>query len=91
MLDLMPADTPCYMADAWLSAIDFTLGNPEAVSAFRLETGFNWKPGSNPIERAIDEVAEMPEHFLRAFIPWFNVHVWGPIDGPAADTKAGQP
>ena len=79
--DLRPADTPEYMVPAWLGCIDFAIGQPEIVAAFRRDTGNNWSPGKTGIDRMIDEATGADRRFIREFIRWANVHVWGPIDG----------
>lgn len=82
--DLMPADTPFYMLPAWLGCIQWAIGEPAIVAAFREETGEWWIPARSGIERLIDEATGLDRHFIEAFIRWANVNVWGPIDGPEA-------
>ncbi len=78
---LRPADTPAYMTDAWLGCVRWALGEPEIVEAFRGDTGMTWRPATTPIERSIDEATGADWAYLKAFIKWANVHVWGPISG----------
>lgn len=82
---LYPADTPRYMFQAWFDCLHWALGEEGCVEAFRRDTGIGWRPGRSPIERAIDQATGAERHFFEAFIPWFNVNVWGPIDGPEPD------
>lgn len=81
VLQLMPADTPEYMAPAWLGCIHFALGEPEIVAAFRAATGNLWKPGRNGLDKAIDEATGADWEFIKAFVIWANANVWGPMDG----------
>ena len=77
---LMPTDTPAYMRDAWLSCLDWALGHPEAIAAFRQDTGILWSPGTTPLDRLIDEATGADWGFVEAFVRWANVNIWGPID-----------
>ncbi len=36
LMALLPTDTPCYMAEAWLSAMHCTIGHVEMMADFRL-------------------------------------------------------
>lgn len=52
------------------------------VAAFRAETGNRWEPGKTGIDKMIDQATGADHQFIKAFIAWFNVAVWGPLDGP---------
>lgn len=77
---LMPADTPRYMAGAWLGCLSWAISTPEVVAAFRAETGLQWRPGTTPLERMIDEATGADHQFIVAFVNWVNREVWGPLD-----------
>jgi hypothetical protein len=79
---LMPADTPSYMAPAWLGLIDFAIQEPAVVAEFRRQTGNNWKPSADPFVTMVDEATGADKAFIEQFIGWVNVNLWGPIDGP---------
>lgn len=83
---LRPADTPEYMTGAWFGCISWALGQPEIVAAFRAETGNNWQPASDVFGQMIDKATGVDRAFLRDFIQWVNVNLWGPI-GSAPDDK----
>jgi hypothetical protein len=82
VLELMPADTPDYMAQAWIDCLMWALGEPEIVAAFCAATGNQWTPARHPLEMMIDAATGADAEFIRAFILWANVEVWGPMDGP---------
>lgn len=65
--------------------LEWAIGETQIVAAFRKDTGNNWSPATSPLDKMIDEACGVGEDFLRQFIEWFNVNVWGPIDGPADD------
>ena len=56
------------------------LGEEKIVAAFRNDTGNQWRPGKTGIDRAIDKATGADERFLRGFVTWFNVNVWGSIE-----------
>lgn len=64
-----------------MDCVRWAVGEPEIVEQFRRDTGFNWRPGATPIDRAIDDATGVQMDFIQKFISWFNVNVWGPIDG----------
>jgi len=82
---LMPADTPGYMLPAWLGCIHWAIGEADVMRAFEAETGLRYSPAKTPLDRAIDQATGYSEDFLRQFIEWANVNVWGPMDGPLED------
>ena len=81
VMDLFPADTPPYMASAWVGCISWALGDPGTVAAFRRDTGVQWTPGATSIERMVDEATGAEWEFLKRFVRWANVNAWGPLDG----------
>jgi hypothetical protein len=84
LIELMPVHTPEYMAPAWISCLHWAAGKQEVVTAYRKETGDNYKPSLVPIEQMIDQATGRQEAFLRSFVGWFNQSIWGPMDGPPA-------
>lgn len=88
VMTLRPADTPEYMNPAWLGCISFALNQPELMQQFRDETGMRWQPARSGIERMIDQATGMEWEFVKAFVLWVNVNVWGPIGGPGDDPCA---
>ena len=85
LIDLVPPDTPPYMAQAYFDCLVWAIRNPDILAAFRAETGNNWTPGKTPIERMVDDATGVGEDFVKQFIPWFNLNVWGSIDAPEGD------
>lgn len=83
LLSLMPSDTPPYMADAWVGCMSWAIGDAEVVAMFREETGNQWRPG-NGIVAMIDKATGADAAFIKQFVEWANVNIWGPIDTPAA-------
>ena len=77
--ELQPSDTPDYMVPAWLNCIEYSLGNDAIMAEYREQTGEQWTPGRTPLDRMIDEATGRDVQFLRDFITWFNVNVWGSL------------
>lgn len=82
LIDLKPADTPDYMLPAWIDCIAWAIVEPDVLAAFRADTGNQFTPGANALERMIDQATGADWGFLEAFVKWVNVNVWGPLDGP---------
>jgi hypothetical protein len=78
--ELVPDDTPDYMVPAWIDCMLWASGEPEIVARFRADTGVNWTPGQSGIERLIDKATGAEESAIKAFVQWFNVNVWGPVE-----------
>ena len=76
---LMPADTPDYMAPAWLGALHWAIQRPEFLDRFSKETYTSWRPGLTHHDRMIDRATGADQKFIEAFIAWFNVNVWGAV------------
>ena len=75
----MPDDTPRWMFPAWLGCMDYVLRTPDLVAEYREETGDLWEPGTTSLERMIDSATGRDQAFIRGFIQWANVKVWGQI------------
>jgi hypothetical protein len=89
ILDLKPADTPDYMIPAWLGCIAWALGDPDIMAAFRAETGNQWTPPGNAIDRMVDDATGAGEAFVRQFVGWVNEKVWGPMDHDSSEGNEG--
>lgn len=81
-MSLMPTDAPDYMAAAWLGCVSWAASNTDILQAFRDETGNRWVPPRSGLEAMIDAATGADWQFIKSFIEWVNVNVWGPIDGP---------
>ena len=83
----LPEDTPEYMAPAYYGCLRWALGHVPTQSQFTKDTGIILSPARNGLELMIDDaVGNDPyEDFLRAFLPWFNAKVWGPVSGPGEE------
>lgn len=78
---LLPSDTPEYMAPAWANALLWSVGKDDIVQQFRADTGCNWTPARDGLSRMIDQATGADESFARQYVEWFNVNVWGPMEG----------
>lgn len=78
---LMPDDTPLYMYDAWIGAVVWSAQEPKIFNAFLSDTNVIYRVPTNVIDKMIDDATGAGEQFLTAYVKWFNVNVWGPIDG----------
>jgi hypothetical protein len=78
-----PDDTPEYMWPAYFGALHWALGAKDVVEAFTIETGIAISLPRSGLDAMIDQATgfDPAESFLRAFVPWFNAHVWGPMNG----------
>ena len=77
VMELMPEDTPSYMAPAWLSAVTWAATDLKAT--YELETGNRVVVGATPLDRMIDEATGRDWATVKAFVAWFNENVWGPM------------
>lgn len=77
VMDLLPAHTPAYMADAWLGCIHWAIGDPDTLAAFTAVTGKTWAPPRNGLDAMIDKATGNEAEFVRAFVLWANDNVWG--------------
>lgn len=78
---LMPADTPDYMAPAWIGCIHWAIGDADILAAFRAETGNTWTPARNGLDMMIDQATVVDRKFIEQFIQWVNINIWGSIHG----------
>ena len=78
---MMPADTPEYMAPAWLGCLSFASRQPEILAWFHDATGMPTTLGGSPIEQMIDEATGYDKKVITAFVQFVNANIWGPIDG----------
>jgi hypothetical protein len=78
---LMPADTPDYMAPAWASCMSWAISEADIRAAFEAETGHQYSPPKNGLERMIDEATGHGNAYVKAFVTWANENVWGALDG----------
>ena len=85
IMELMPSDTPAYMAPAWAGCVSWAAGDPGILEAFQKDTGNAWTPGRTSLDLAIDQACGAEESFVREFVLWVNENVWGPIDGSGSD------
>jgi len=83
----LPQDTPEYMAPAYYSCLQWAIGEVGILAAFSADTGKSFSPARTGMDKLIDDAIgfDPGEDFLRAFVPWFNEKVWGPIDGPGEE------
>ena len=78
----MPDDTPTYMAPAWVGCLYWAVSEPDVMTTFRAETGLRWEPGKTGIDELIDQATGADRQFIEAFVAWFNLRIWGPLDRP---------
>jgi hypothetical protein len=81
MRELMPADTPEYMFDAWIGCMLWAIGEQDIRERFEVDTGFRWVPPRNALDQMVDDATGFKQQYLEAFIRWANVYIWGPIEG----------
>ena len=77
----MPADTPDYMAPAWVSCMSWAIGHKEIRAEFEAETGNRWVPPKNGLDKMIDAATGNGGAYVAAFIEWANAKIWGAMDG----------
>ena len=77
LLDLKPTDTPDYAAPAWVSFLHWAITDVGVVAEYRAATGDMYKPSPYPLDRMIDEATGRTERFIRDFVDWVNVNIWG--------------
>jgi hypothetical protein len=83
--DLMPSDTPDYMFPAWIGCVHFAIGNDAIVKQFRNDTGMTWEPGASGLDQMIDDATDAPWKFVKEFVEWVNLNLWGKLDGDLND------
>ena len=83
--DFRPADTPAHMTDAWLERLECAVNDVDIVEAFLRDTG---RTGISALhERAYEDMTQGRKEVSGVsleFIQWFNVNIWGPLDGGKA-------
>lgn len=80
--DLVPVDP--LMALAWHNCLHWAIGEEKILESFRKASGVNYRPPANMLEKLIDESCGNDGfEFLRAFVIWFNVNIWGDINESA--------
>ncbi len=79
---LLPPDTPEYMAPAYYSCLQWAIGEAGILAAFTADTGKSFRPALTGFDKLIDDASGFnpEEDFIRSFVPWFNVQVWGPLE-----------
>lgn len=87
VLALMPEDTPGYMTQAWLDCLSWAIEFDPIMKRFQDDTGMRWRPARSGIEQMIDKATGSDVAFLGAFIAWFNVNIWGSMDGPSEEAE----
>jgi hypothetical protein len=75
-----PASTPEQLFPAWASCLMWAVNDPDAIAAFREDTGCKFQPARNGLDRMIDEATGAEAAFVKAFVEWFNSNVWGEIE-----------
>lgn len=83
-----PDDTPEYMYDAYFSCFFWAIKFAPILQEFLKDTGLSIPtPPRNGLDAMIDAATghNPYEHFVRAFVPWFNRWVWGKMDGEGPD------
>ena len=85
--DLLAEFAPAHwlMREAWLGSVNWAIGEPEILAAFRAETSCTWEPGRTPIERMVDDATGRGRDFIRQFMTWHNRAVWGEANGRVCD------
>lgn len=74
------------MTIAWMGSVSYAWGEPSIMEAFKRESGMEWVPPKNALERMIDEATGHEEAFIKAFLKWHNETIWG-TDAEAGFTK----
>jgi hypothetical protein len=74
-----PVDTPEYLWPAYFSALRVAIEEPVIIKAFSAETGYMWSAPKSPMDAMIDEATGYAEGYIKAFVEWFNINVWGPM------------
>ena len=69
-----------YMLDAFLGFVSFSLSEPNALSAFRKETGNTWEPATTGIDKMIDEATGVDFAFIQQFSDWCEKSFGTPED-----------
>lgn len=78
----MPQGDEEFLRGAWIACLQWAIGEPKVIEAFRAETGHQWTPAKCPIDKMVDDATGATEAFIVAFVEWFNVNIWGDLDEP---------
>lgn len=76
---LMPADTPMYMAPAWIACMQWALANDSIRAQFESDTGNHYTPPRTALDAMIDSATGHGSAYVEAFVAWANENVWGPL------------
>jgi hypothetical protein len=78
-----PSDTPEFMYDAYFSCFFWAIQFDPILQQFLSDTGLAIPVPRPPIVQMVDKATGFNPYkeFVHAFVPWFNLNVWGPIDG----------
>lgn len=76
----MPADTPDFMAQAWVDCLRWASSSPEIIERFQKETGVRVRPIRSPLDAMIDNATGYNRDCFEKFVAWFNENIWGTGD-----------
>lgn len=79
MSSLIPDDTPEYMTPAWIGCMNWAIQEPEIRAAFESDTGMRYTPPNNALDEMIDNATGYGEDYVKSFVQWANINVWGSI------------
>ena len=70
-----------YIIPFLISVAVYSLQSPPdyILEQYRIDTGDLWKPAKTPIDEMIDHATGREEAFVRAFVIWANVNIWGSL------------
>ncbi len=75
-----PADVPECMWPMYFSCLQWAIGEPEVMAAFKADTGLSYSAPRCGLDRMIDEATGLQENIVKSFVEWFNKNVWGPME-----------
>ena len=70
-------------AGAFVSFVLFIIRQDGVLEAFRAETGRNWHPPKNILEKMVDDATGKTEEDCLAFLEWVAREHWGWDETPA--------
>jgi len=65
------------MTPAWVDCLRWSIGEPEILAEFRVDTGCDFTPRLTSIDWMIDEATGRERAFIKQYVAWFNENVWG--------------
>lgn len=68
------------MLPAYLGCLHWALGEDEVLARYRADTGDNFEPATNPIDKAIDRAMGRELQFLQDFSDWLERNYFGTPD-----------